>query len=292
MATTAAMKEKYLRHQAFVWLVAAGAIFVLWFVLWLISGVSTDAQHGPKTQEETQSESLPKRIEFLGELDSVVSPLEFSTLVRDLRTYPAEFKDKGYFDAKSFAVQVMDVSKNEIIVNYLNSRPKDREQFAYFRYLDENENPRYVLTYGKFATADQAAAASRSVDFALPSSVMPHIVSMADYQKIIDTYERGTVQDFSGKQARQIILQPTRFEIPVQPAMPEATEQDKSPKPEIRHDDSDVVVQPSDVKTDEKAVAPKPAKVETAEPKPTQQTEPEPKAAEPTHNNTTPTGNE
>lgn len=290
MATTAATKEKYFRHQAFVWLVAAGVIFVLWFVLWLIGGASAIIQHSTKTQETTQSESLPTRIEFLGELDSVVSPLEFSTLVRDLRTYPAEFKDKSYFDAKSFAVQVMDVSKNEIIVNYLNSRPKDREQFAYFRYLDENENPRYVLTYGKFATADQAMVASRSVNFALPSSVVPHIVSMADYQKIIDTYERGTVQDFSRKQARQIILQPTRFEIPVQPAMPELVEQDKSPKSKI-NGDSDVVVQPSGVVAEEKSAAPKPAKVETGEPKAIQQTEPEPKVAEPAHNNT-PTGNE
>lgn len=218
MATSAAMKEKYYRRQALYWLVLAAAILAAWAILWLASSTPAITKKDEANKEVAQAAELPTHIESLNELHDVVPPIDFSTLIRDLRTYPAEFKDKNYFNAKKFTVQVMDVAQNDVIVNYLNTRD-DRDKFAYFRYLDANQNPRYILTYGKFDSLERANAALQSTSFDLPASVSTSAVSMGDYLNIIDDYERGdAVRDLSSRQPRQVRLQATRTEIPVQAA--------------------------------------------------------------------------
>lgn len=217
MAISAEMKEKYFRRQALHWLVLALVVLVAWLILWLTSRTAVvDGQEDVKQQVAEVAE-LPVHIESLGELNTAVPPIDFSTLIRDFRTYPAEFKDKRYFDVKKFTIQVMDVSHNDVIVNYLNTH-SDRDKFAYFRYLDDNQNPRYILTYGKFDGIKLANDAVRTVNFNLPASVNVSVVAMADYLKIIEDYERAdTAQDLASHQPRQIKLQATLTEIPVQP---------------------------------------------------------------------------
>lgn len=218
MAISATIKEKYHRRQALYWLGLAVAMLVAWLILWIASSAPTITKKDEIDKKNTNSTELPTHIESLGELDTVVPPIDFSTLIRDLRTYPAEFKDKKYFNAKKFTIQVMDVSQNDVIVNYLNTR-NDRDRFAYFRYLDDNKNPRYILTYGKFDSMEQANATAHAVSFALPTSVQVNAVAMADYLSIIDDYERGDViRDSSSRQPRQVRLQATRNEIPIQAA--------------------------------------------------------------------------
>ncbi|WP_350617252.1 hypothetical protein, partial [Pseudomonas sp. HY7a-MNA-CIBAN-0227] len=78
-----------------------------------------------------------------------MQPINFDATVRDLRSYPDEFKDKRYLLANKgkWTVQVMNVAENEVIVSYLEGR-EDRAKFSYFRYLDDNNQVRYMLTYG------------------------------------------------------------------------------------------------------------------------------------------------
>ncbi|WII94782.1 hypothetical protein LU276_07080 [Moraxella haemolytica] len=217
MATTAAMKEKYFRRQALYWLVLAGTMSLAWFILWIASSAPTTTSTDGGEQDKSQAVEMPAHIETLGELNKEVPPIDFSILVRDLSAYPTEFKDKHYFKGKKYTVQLMDVSQNEIITNYLDLRPTDRNQFAYFRYLDDNQNPRYILTYGNFNSVELANTAAKTVDFGLTGSIALSVVPMTDYLKIIDDYERGeTVRDLSIRQVRQVRLQVTRNEIPVQ----------------------------------------------------------------------------
>ncbi len=219
MAISAEMKERYFRRQALYWLALAGAMLAAWFILWLASSAPKIIKDTTDEQAAEVAADLPTRIDALGELDKEVPPIDFSTLVMDLRTYPAEFKDRNYFNGKNYAIELMDVSQNEIIVNYLDSRPNDRNKFAYFRYLDSNQNPRYILTYGKFDSMEAARAANQAMDFDLPGSVVPNAVSMSGYLDIIDDYERGeVVRDLSSRQPRQVKLRATRNEIPVQAA--------------------------------------------------------------------------
>lgn len=219
MSQTVAMNEKYFRRQAMYWLIVAAVVAVLWLVVWLLSATPVIAN---KADNEIKSSDLPlpATITELNELKALVKPLDNAVLVRDLRSYPDEFKDKNYFTdiGSRYAVQLMDVGENEVIVDYLNGR-KDRADFAYFRYTDGNKKQRYVLTYGKFTTAEEAKAALASVNFALPDSIKPTAVKVSSLLPMIDNYERGQdITDLASTQPRRIRLQATGKEIPVRAA--------------------------------------------------------------------------
>ena len=220
MPTSYARNEDYFRRQARYWLIAAGVVALAWLVIWLTS--SAPAIIKPQTGDDVTSAdlTLPSRLSDLNELNKEVQPLDFSTLVRDMRSYPAEFKDRKYFNGMSgrYTVQLMDVAENDVIVDYLNGR-QDRDKFAYFRYLDKNEKPRYILTYGNFASQAEADAELAKVSFALPETLKLTTVRADSYLDIIDNYELGeAVTDLSSSQPRRIRLQATRSEIPVQAA--------------------------------------------------------------------------
>lgn len=218
MASVASKKERYFRRQAFYMLVLAGVVFVVWFVLWLAMSTPSAIQNAKDNSKATSITEAPTHIDSMGELDKEVPPIDFATLVQDFRTYPAEFKDKRYFDNKNYTIELMNVSQNDIIVSYLNSRKKDRSRFAYLRYLDNNQNPRYILTYGKFVGEDEARTAAKSVNFDLPASVVPNVVVMSNYLKNMDNYERDEIISDANQKLRLVRLQPTNHEIRIQAA--------------------------------------------------------------------------
>ena len=220
MSQNQAMSSKYFRRQSKFWLIGAGVTAVAWLLVWLTSSAPAIIKKDKPKEEETQAVALPTRIENFVDLAKEVKPIDFATLVRDMRTYPAEFKDKTYFEniANKYTVEVMDVLENEVIVDYLDGR-SDRKQYAYFRYLDANKKPRYVLTYGQFATADEAKAAITTANLGLPESVTPTAVLAKDYLTKIDNYMRAdSIADMSSNQPRRINLQATKSEIPVKAA--------------------------------------------------------------------------
>ncbi|WP_114800789.1 hypothetical protein U0021_02650 [Moraxella canis] len=222
MSQTPMMSEKYFRRQALYWLIMAAVIAVLWLIVWLTSSAPAIISKQQADQTVSSADALPTTITALNELDAVVKPMDNSVLVRDLRSYPPEFKDKIYFNGISgrYAIQLMDVAENEVIVDYLNSR-EDREDFAYFRYTDANDKQRYVLTYGKFTSPAEAEAALQGVNFRLPESVAPKTAKISDFIAVMDSYELGQdVVDLASSQPRRVRLQATRTEIPVKPATP------------------------------------------------------------------------
>ena len=220
MSHDSAMSEKYYRRQAMYWLMAAAVVAALWLIIWLTSAAPSIIKAKQADEVQSSDLALPATISDLNELKNEVKPIDNSVLVRDLRSYPPEFKDKTYFNgiSGSYAIQLMDVAENEVIVDYLNGR-SDRDQFAYFRYTDGNDKQRYVLTYGKFATSAEAEASLAQVNFGLPSSITPKIAKVSEFLSIIDSYELGQdVVDLASSQPRRVRLQATRTEIPVRPA--------------------------------------------------------------------------
>ncbi len=220
MSHDSAMSEKYYRRQAMYWLMAAAVVAALWLIIWLTSAAPSIIKAKQADEVQSSDLALPATISDLNELKNEVKPMDNSVLVRDLRSYPPEFKDKTYFNgiSGSYAIQLMDVAENEVIVDYLNGR-SDRDQFAYFRYTDGNDKQRYVLTYGKFATSAEAEASLAQVNFGLPSSITPKIAKVSEFLSIIDSYELGQdVVDLASSQPRRVRLQATRTEIPVRPA--------------------------------------------------------------------------
>ncbi|MDH2274320.1 hypothetical protein [Moraxella porci] len=220
MSQDSAMSEKYYRRQAMYWLMAAAVVAALWLIIWLTSAAPSIIKAKQADEVQSSDLALPATISDLNELKNEVKPMDNSVLVRDLRSYPPEFKDKIYFNgiSGSYAIQLMDVAENEVIVDYLNGR-SDRDQFAYFRYTDGNDKQRYVLTYGKFASSAEAEAGLAQVNFGLPSSVAPKTAKVSEFLSIIDSYELGqNVVDLASSQPRRVRLQATRTEIPVRAA--------------------------------------------------------------------------
>lgn len=204
------------RIVASVWLIMALLTSAAALALWMFSSapIFEDEKEAPPEVLASNIDQV-KHIEQLNELSADVKPISFDELVRELRDYPSEFKDSRYLKKNKgkWTVQVMDVSEHEIITDYLDSRD-DRQKFAYFRYRDSNNQPRYLLTYDVMGNKQQATNAADSVDFGLPANVQVLPEEISDYLDIIENYElSGPVKDLSRNRTRQVKLQPTRREL-------------------------------------------------------------------------------
>lgn len=220
-STTLPARKSY-RRQALIWLLMTLILGVITALVWMFSQtpvIGTKIENAPISMPEATVEELkqPLSIESLHELDTDVQPIDFAATVRDLRNYPDEFKDKRYLSANKgkWTVQIMNVAENDVVVSYLEGR-KDRGKFAYFRYLDENKQVRYMLTYGVMSSPQEAVGAAKLIDFGLPAdvSVLPEEINR--YVSIIDNYERPEpIKDLSTRRARSVNLQRTKREVPV-----------------------------------------------------------------------------
>ncbi|PNK60355.1 hypothetical protein [Psychrobacter sp. FDAARGOS_221] len=202
----------------------------IWLIMALLSGAAALAlwmfSSAPAFDSEAQQEEEPPEvaafniaqvtaIDQLDELSADVHPISFDALIRDLRDYPPEFKDSTYLKKNKgkWTLQVMDVSEHEIISDYLNSRD-DRKKFAYFRYRDSENKPRYILTYDALSSEKAAQKEASSVDFELPANVQVIPEKMDSYLDVIETYElTGPIKDLSKNRVRQVKLQPTKREL-------------------------------------------------------------------------------
>lgn len=232
MTQSMAMIHKKSKKQALIWLVMAGIMLILWFFMSLFDGTPVTAKERKKTQVVAEDFALPLTIDHLNELAREVSPIDFTTVVQDLRNYPAEFKDKKFFEnnKKRWTVQVMDVAQNEIITEYLKRR-NDREKFAYFRYYNTNNEQRYILTYGIMGSTQEALGTIKTIDFELPKSIMPMPEQMSRYVSMIDNYERPEMLVNVSKEAPRLVkLQPTEKEIPAQAPKEEMSQKIHEPK--------------------------------------------------------------
>lgn len=220
-STTSHARSRSYRRQALIWLMTALLLGVATALVWMFSqtpAVGAKIENSPINAPQTLSSELeqPSFIESLHELDTDVQPISFEDTIRDLRNYPDEFKDKRYLLANKgkWTVQVMNVAENDVIVNYLESRD-DRKKFSYFRYRDEDNQLRYMLTYGLMGSPQEAVGASKLIDFRLPADVRVLPEEINRYVGIIDNYERPQpIKDLSTRRARSVRLQPTNREVP------------------------------------------------------------------------------
>lgn len=220
-STTRTAGQKY-RRQALIWLIATLLLGVFTALVWMFSqtpAMGAKIENEPIAPPQASPVELeqPLKIESLHELDTDVQPISFDATVKDLRSYPDEFKDKRYLltNKGKWTVQVMNVAENDVIVSYLEGR-EDRAKFAYFRYLDENKQVRYMLTYGLMSSPQEAVGAAKLIDFKLPANVRVLPEEINRYVSIIDNYERpDPVKDLNAKRTRSVNLRPTKREVPV-----------------------------------------------------------------------------
>lgn len=219
-----------------MWLVVAIVMLVLYFLVAMVNNNNpTPTKERKKSQEVADELALPTTIENLNELSREVPPIDFETLVRDLRNYPAEFKGKKFFqdNEKKWTVQVMDVSQNDTIADYLKGRA-DRDKFAYFRYHTASGEQRYILTYGITGNRQEALGMIKMVDFELPESIDFTAVEMKTYLGVMDNYERSEVIiDASESAPRKINLKATNKELPAQAPPPTKPTKEQTNKTKV-----------------------------------------------------------
>lgn len=224
-----------LKQRAGVWLILAVLLLVLWGLIFVLYGKKQQLAKGVHQQSMMHEIALPSHIENgLNEFKNEVMPLDL-TVSTQLRDYPAEFKDKAYFQKhrKKWTVQVMDVAEHQIIEDYLRTR-SDRSQFAYFRYTDVNHKERYLLTYGLMSAqaATGVASQKQGINFNLPSSnrVIPEQIGR--YLSMIDSYhvnesEANQVQEVA---ATRVQLTETEQVVAPKPAFEALDKADKTDK--------------------------------------------------------------
>lgn len=234
MSSSVSQVRAEARTRTLRWFVLAVIFALVWVIVWLISEPPKALKTSKNADITSQDLPLPKSIDSLAQFSKEVPMVDIaSTVVRDMRNYPVEFKDKKFFEKHQnrWTVQVMDVAQNDIITGYLKGR-QDRDKFVYFRYHNTNNELRYILTYGVMGSAQEALGAIKTVDFGLPSSVTPVTEQMSRYVGIIDKYERTEeIVDSAPNAPRKIKLQATRNEIPAVAPKPAEPKEAKKKEP-------------------------------------------------------------
>lgn len=238
------------KKRTITWLIMAGVAVAAWLIVYLSSSAPQAMQNAKTTEVTPQDLPLPSKIDTFDQMTKEVPPLELSgTIIRDLRSYPKEFKDKKYFEKhqSKWTVQVMDVAQNDSITGYLNGR-KDRDKFAYFRYKNSKNEQRFVLTYGVMGSEQEAKGAINTVDFGLPNTVKATTKKMQDYITMVDNYERhDEIVDSAPNAPRAVKLNPTRNVIPPTPPK-ETVKKEQQP---VKKSDKPATTQPAGQKTGE-----------------------------------------
>lgn len=209
--------------QFTVWLIFAGIAGSLTFMVWVASAVKPTPKNNLTNEVSTVVDPNILLVNHNpDEMHRLVQPITFDAVVRDKRNYPKEFKDSRFIktNLNRWTVQVMNVIQHEVITDYLASRV-DREKFNYFRIIDENNQKRFVLTYGIYNSPQEAIGASRVIQFNLPNGVSTFPEEFKLFASQMDEYEISPALQELGKNAPKAInLSPTRKELPAKSAEP------------------------------------------------------------------------
>lgn len=217
-----------------IWLVLAAIAAGLTFMVWVASSVK------PTKNLRIQNNANPVVTDPIAllatrapeETKQMVKPISFDAVIRDMRNYPKEFKDAGFIKAHQgkWTLQIMNVVENEVITDYLDNR-EDRDKFSYFRVIDENNQKRFVLTYGAFDSAQQAMTMGKDIDFKLPNNIAPFPEEFQRYAAQMDEYEiTPPLKDLGSNAPKAVKLRSTQKELPAPKAKPKPQSSNNSTK--------------------------------------------------------------
>lgn len=202
-----------------VWLLMAAIAGGLTMLVWIASAVKpTQSQTKKNIDNPISVEPATLLLNHKPqETIEMVKPISFDAVIRDMRNYPAEFKDSRFIktNGDKWTVQVMNVSEHEVITDYLNARTHDRDKFNYFRIVDNNTQKRFILTYGLFNSPQEAIGASKTIDFNLPANVVPFSEEFKRYASQMDEYEvTPPLKDIGKDATRDVKLKSTQKQLP------------------------------------------------------------------------------
>lgn len=182
---------------------------IMWVSLQLSKRVTVEQtwENAPKAIDPQSQEELLNHT--LGALVDEVPILDLST--KDIPTgiHAPEFRGVAFIDAnaKKWTVQLMNVSQETVITEYLATR-SDRNKFYYFRTTQDDQD-RFVLTYGNVNSVQEAMRLMQGVDFALPDSIKAFPERFASYENLVT--DQGSDERMIGgstQKYRQVLLKP------------------------------------------------------------------------------------
>ncbi|MFW2177604.1 MULTISPECIES: hypothetical protein [unclassified Moraxella] len=236
MLTTLSTAYRSWAFRVTIWLILAAIAAGLTFMVWVASAIKPT----PSSAKKSADNGLVVDPLVLltnhnpDETHSMVKPIKFDAVIRDMRNYPKEFKDSRFVKANvgKWTVQVMNVAEHEVITDYLNSRTHDRDKFNYFRIVDENNQKRFVLTYGTFGSPQEAIGTSKTLDFGLPNNIQTFPEEFKLYVSQMDEYEiTPPLQDVTNNAPREVKLQSTPKLLPAPKAKPSEATKSKPDNP-------------------------------------------------------------
>lgn len=257
MAKLASMASHARRLQVTGWLLLALITGALTLAVWIASAVKPATAINKKVvPANTVIDPLTKLTNHTttpSELNTAVKPLTYDTVVHDMRNYPPQFKDSRFLKANTgkWTIQVMNVAEHEVVTDYLNKR-EDKDKFNYFRITDEQNQKRYVVTYGLYGSAQEAMIDSKSVNFGLPANVSTFPEEIRLYLGEIDEYEvSAPIQNLGTKTPKEVKLRTAPKPIPA----PKAKTRSQASQEDTSDDDDSSDTDISDDENDDSTIA-------------------------------------
>lgn len=230
LATVSTVASKARKLQVTGWLLFALITGILTVLVWIASAVKPAAAINkkviPTTSVADPLAKLTNHTATPSELDTAVKPLAPATVVQDIRNNPPQFKDSRFLKANTgkWTVQVMNVAEPDVVTDYLNKR-EDKDKFTYFRITDEQNQKRYVVTYGLYDSAQDAMTDSKNVNFGLPANVSTFPEEVRLYLSEIDEYEvSGPIKNLGTKTPKEVKLRTAPKAIPTAKPKAHATQ--------------------------------------------------------------------
>lgn len=233
--------------RSLTWLTMGLSLLLICLVMWLWLQLATRRTLEVVEPEATMATPAAQKQGFdsaFGSLTDVVPVLDLTQKVAKTGAHAAEFRGGAFLtrQAKNWTLQLMNVTQESVIIDYLSGR-RDRERFQYFRTVKQ-EQERYVLTYGDFATVQTAMGALATIDFGLPSSVKPFPERFSSYQPYVtDQGSDERVVGAGASRAHQVKLRTVAIPVaPVPSTVPPRDVTSDSQEPAIGHLATDPVV--------------------------------------------------
>lgn len=207
--------------QNFLWLLFAAVCLFLALVLWALNFKQPEVvEIEPEKQaQEAVRPVKNETVAFDTQLGTFIT--EVPALVLQQRVVAAgdrapEFRGSKFIseNTKSWSLQLMAVTEEDIIKSYLDKR-EDRNKFQYFRLQAEGQPEQFVLTYGIFKDVNEVLDKTKVIRFDLPDQIKNKPEKFSTYSNLIN--DLGYDELSTGTKLRPITL--TKAALPVIPVL-------------------------------------------------------------------------
>lgn len=207
--------------QNFLWLLFAAVCLFLALILWALNFKQPEVVE-IEPEKQAQEAVRPVKTEAVA-FDTQLGAFttEVPTLVLQQRVVAAgdrapEFRGSKFIaeNNKSWSLQLMTVTEEDIIKSYLDQR-EDRAKFQYFRLQSEGQQEKFVLTYGNFKDVNDVLDKTKSIAFDLPDQIKTKPEKFSTFANSIN--DLGYDELSTGTKLRPITL--TKAALPVIPSI-------------------------------------------------------------------------